>query len=145
MPSSIATRLALAGVHWDGLACPCFEPTARLPWSAWPGKFRPPLGAPREGICRADATRPYRPAGQLLVAGCNMGYARDRCERVPADAPDAARFVYAGPGIVRWVLEADHRPVAHGVSEQGSSAGRGTVLDSQLNAYRSAIEEPGAR
>lgn len=74
-----------------------------------------------------------------------MGYARDRCERVPADAPDAARFVYAGPGTVRWVLETDHRPVACGISEQGSSAGQGTVLDSQMTAYRSAIEEPGAR
>ena len=145
MPSSIATRLVSADVHWDGLACPCFEPTARLPWSVWPGKFRPPLGAPHEGICRADAALPYRPAGQLLVTGCNMGYARDRCERVPADSPDAARFVYAGRGTIRWVLEADHRPVARGVSEQGSSAGRGAVLDSQLTAYRSAIEEPGAR
>jgi len=103
------------------------------------------LGAPREGICHADAARPYRPAGQLLVTGCNMGYARDRCERVPADAPDAARFAYAGPGIVRWVLETDHRPVACGVSEQGSPAGQGPVFDSQVNAYRSAIEEPGPR
>ena len=74
-----------------------------------------------------------------------MGYARDWCERVPADAPDAARFVYAGPGIVRWVLERDHRPVACGVSEEGSSAGQGTVLDSQVNAYRSAIEKPAPR
>lgn len=74
-----------------------------------------------------------------------MGYARDRCERVPADVPDAARFVYAGPGLVRWVLETDHRPVAHGVSEHGSSAGQGTVLDSQVSAYRSAIEELGSR
>ncbi|MDE0109412.1 MAG: hypothetical protein OXJ37_19225 [Bryobacterales bacterium] len=63
---------------------------------------------------------------------------------MPADAPDAARFAYAGPGIVRWVLETDHRPVAHGVSEPGSSAGQGTVLDSQVNAYRRAIEERGS-
>ena len=121
------------------LACPCFEPTARLPWSDWPGKFRPPLGAPCEGICRADATQPFRPAGQLLLVGCNMGYARDRCDRVPAESPDAVRFVHAGPDTVRWVLEADHRPVAHGVSENGASAGRGKVLDRQLDAYRSAV------
>lgn len=131
--------MAFAGVHWDGLACPCFEPTARLPWSVWPGKFRPPLGAPCEGICRADSAQPYRPAGQLLLTGCNLGYARDSCDRVPAQSPDAVRFVYAGPGMVRWVLETDHRPVAHGVSEDGASAGRGRVLDRQLNAYRSAV------
>ena len=129
------------GVHWDGLACPCFEPTARLPWSEWPGSFRPPLGAPWSGICHADPAQPYRPAGQLLVAGCNMGYARDRCDRVPADAPDAVRLVYAGPDVVKWVLESDHRPAAHGVSENGLSAGRGRVLDSQLSAYRSAIAQ----
>ena len=133
--------MALAGVHWDGLACPCFEPTARLPWSDWPGKFRPPLGAPCEGICRADAAQPYRPGGQLLLTGCNLGYARDRCDRVPTESPDAVRFVYAGPDMVRWVLETDHRPVAHGVSENGASAGRGRVLDRQLKAYRSAVSK----
>lgn len=128
-------------VHWDGLACPCFEPTARLPWSEWPGKFRPPLGAPYEGICHANGTELCRPVGQLLLTGCNMGYARGRCDRVPADAPDAARFVYAGANVVRWVLETDHRPVAHGVSENGLSTGQGRVLDSQVSAYRSAIAE----
>ena len=125
----------------DCLACPCFEPTARLPWSVWPGKFRPPLGAPWEGICRADSNEPYRPAGQLLLNGCNLGYARDSCHRVPAGAPDAVRFAYAGQGIVRWALEADHRPVAHGASAESVSAGQGSVLDCQLNAYRASVVE----
>lgn len=133
------------GVHWDGLACPCFEPTVRLPWSEWPGKFRPPLGAPFEGICHADRAELYRPAGQLLLTGCNMGYARDQCDRVPADAPDAVRFVYARADTVRWVLETNHRPGAQGVSENGLSAGQGTVMDSQLSAYRSAIVQSRRR
>ena len=87
----------------------------------------------------------YRPAGQLLVTCCNMGYARGECDRVPADAQDAVRFAYAERGVGPWVLEAVHRPVAHGVSEPGSLAEQGTVLGSQVNAYRRAIEEQRPR
>ncbi len=35
------------------MACPFFEPDEPLEWSAWPGKYRPPLGRPYDGRCRS--------------------------------------------------------------------------------------------
>ena len=122
------------------MACPCFEPSDPLPWSAWPGKYRPPLGRPYNGVCRANPNEPYKPGGELLVQGCNLGYARTRCERVPDSAADAARFALSPAGRVRWVSERNHLPVDCGTVERRSPTGQGDILDRQVEAYFEASQ-----
>ena len=122
------------------MACPCFEPQSLLPWGQWPGKYRPPLGRPHAGICRAAPHEPYDPKGELLILGCNLGYARARCDRVPKDGPEAVRFALAPSGHVRWVWERDHLPVDHGTVRRGDLSGRGRVLDRQLEAFIASCE-----
>ena len=122
------------------MACPCFEPGDRLPWSVWPGKYRPPLGRPYSGICKADPDELFRPSGELLVLGCNLGYARTRCGRVPAELPDAARFALSPSGRVRWVLEKNHLPVDFGSVGRTMQTGRGRTLDRQVEAYFEEVE-----
>lgn len=122
--------------------CPCFYPQQTLPWIAWPGRFPiPPLGRPCAGVCKADPQRDYEPTGELLMLGCNMGYARRRCKRVPKSAPDAARFSLNSAGQVRWSLERDHRPVSQGVVEPGRKTGAGEIVDAQAEVYFDACVE----
>ena len=125
------------------MACPCFEPGEQLPWSVWPGKYRPPLGIPHAGICRADPDEAFKPTGELLVLGCNLGYARTRCSRVPDRAPDASRFALSPSGRVRWVLERDHLPVDSGSAGRRMSTGKGSTLDRQVEAYFECVERVG--
>ena len=125
------------------MACPCFEPQRPLPWSDWPGKYRPPLGRPHACVCRADPTAPYEPSGELLILGCNLGYARERCDRVPRDGPEAVRFALAPSGCIRWVCERDHLPVDHGTARLGALSGRGNLLDGQLEAFVASCGESG--
>lgn len=122
------------------MACVCFEPDRPLDWNAWPGRFRPPLGRPYGGLCRSDPREAYQPDSELLIAACNLGYARGKCRRVPGEAADAARFSLVGPGVVRWALERDHLPVAHGTVSRGACAGRGKLLDRQVEAFFQACE-----
>ena len=121
------------------MACPCFDPTGPVDWSAWSGRFRPPLGRPHSGICRAHIERPAVPEEAVLLNCCNLGYARGRCERLPSEAADAVRFSLGSIGEVRWTLETDHRPVAAGVCGAGLPSGRGRVLDRQIEAFRTAL------
>ncbi len=123
------------------MACACFEPKTPLPWPTWPGKYRPPLGRPYRGICRATLEEPFEPEGGLLVMGCNLGYARGECRRLPEDAPDAVRFCLLPSGSVRWTLERSHLPEDHGNASRGVPTGRGPVLDSQVEAYFRACEQ----
>ena len=125
------------------MACACFEPKKPLPWSAWPGKYRPPLGRPYRGICRAVPAEDYEPDGDLLVTGCNLGYARGQCTRLPDDAPDAVRFSLESSHSMRWSLERRHFPEAHGTVARGTPTGRGTVLDVQVEACFRACDEVG--
>lgn len=122
-------------IDWGLVACACFHPTVPLPWKAWPGKFRPPLGRPYDGTCHSDSGRPYVPNRDVLLAGCNLGYARGICTRVPDDSPDAVRFSLKGADSIRWVAEREHRPVDHGTVQFGASAGRGPLLDRQVAAF----------
>ena len=117
------------------MACPWFEPSDSLPWHVWPGKYRPPLGRPYSGFCRAIPEETHEPQGDLLVLGCNVGYARAQCERVPETGPDAARFCLAASGHVRWALERGHVPERIGLAARGVPTGQGTVLDHQIEAY----------
>lgn len=129
------------------MACACFEPTEPLPSSPWRSSFRPPLGRPYAGICRAESVPWHVPVGELLLQGCNLGYARAICDRVPPDAPDANRFCVDGSGAVRWAAERDHYPANHGTSTDGSPAGRGAVLDRQIAAVLRACgerDDPGS-
>lgn len=123
------------------MACVCFQPQDPLEWSAWPGAYRPPLGRPYRGVCRADPSERYQPSAELLVSGCNIGYARRQCDRVPSGAPDAVRFSLADTGRVLWVIEQSHAPVASGIVTRGSKTGQGSLLDSQVEAYFRACEE----
>ena len=122
-------------INWSLVACTCFRPTVPLPWRTWPGKFRPPLGRPYDGTCHADSGRPHVPDRDVLLAGCNIGYARGICARVPDDSPDAVRFSLREPGTIRWVVEREHRPVAHGIVQPGTSTGLGPLLDWQVAAF----------
>ena len=125
------------------MACPCFEPTDPLPWGAWPGRYRPPLGRPYAGICRSEPDERYEPTKDLLVGACNLGYARRRCDRVPETAPDAVRFSLAEADAVRWAIEREHMPVDCGTARKDGQSGRGPLLDMQIAAYRRSCHEQG--
>jgi hypothetical protein len=77
---------------------------------------------------------------------CNLGYARGACQRFPQDdGPDAARFAivsHEGAAIVlRYSIERDHHPFAHGrleyaVAQSGLTAPAETAtLERQAEAY----------
>jgi hypothetical protein len=103
------------------MACPCFFPVERMPQAI--GKRTPPmpLGDSWSGVCRSEPSGEWLPDPNTLQQLCNFGYAREKCMRVPADAPDAVRFgvSYDRDGTVRiyWVMEKDHLPFAHGQLE----------------------------
>ncbi len=75
------------------------------------------------------------------MIGCNLGYARRQCARVPSGSADAVRFSLAESGNVLWVLEEDHAPVAYGTVSRGSKTGQGSLLDRQVEAYFQACDE----
>ncbi len=80
-----------------------------------------PLGDAWSGVCLATLEAEWRPDPRTLQQHCNFGYARGKCGRVPADAPDAVRFSIAqdrdGLIGIQWVMEKEHLPVAHGPLE----------------------------
>jgi hypothetical protein len=80
-----------------------------------------PLGGAWSGICRAAPAGEWRPDSNVQQQLCNFGYARGKCPRVPAGAPDAVRFSISDDreGLIRiyWVMEKDHSPFAHGPLE----------------------------
>jgi len=104
------------------VACPYFCPTQRIEQKLWPHPARLPLGDGYAGICRADPSNSFQPGENSLRECCNLGYARQECERFPADSgPDAVRFAIASDtnGTIRilYVIEKDHRPYDHGSFE----------------------------
>ncbi len=87
-----------------------------------------PLGGCWSGVCRARVEGPLDPDEALLRQVCNMGYARGRCSRFPAqNGPDAVRFtVRADDGSsirIYYVLERDHHPFGHGPLEYSRAIG----------------------
>ncbi len=80
-----------------------------------------PLGDAWSGVCRAAPGNEWTPDAATVQQFCNFGYAREKCGRVPADAPDAVRFGISDDqnGLIRicWVMEKDHLPFAHGALE----------------------------
>ena len=97
----------------------------------------------------ADSVEPP-PARQMEC--CNWGYARGTCERLPADGPDAVRFVVeseeAGRLTILYAIERDHRPAGVGreaferndlaMEDAPPSAGEPAVR-SQSRAYAAAF------
>jgi hypothetical protein len=75
-----------------------------------------PLGDAYGGGCAADPGTLI--PNDTLRRCCNLGYAREACERAAQSEADAARFMIkadqAGLIEVAWSLERDHHPVAVG-------------------------------
>jgi len=105
-----------------------------------------PLGDAWTGICRAVPDDLFRPDDSTLDTFCNLGYARGRCARFPADhGPDAVRFtIVSNEGAVLrlyYVLERDHRPFAHGALEfsvaqnELTTPAEGALTAAQARAY----------
>ena len=113
------------------MACPFFIPTEKFADGGWPHRPRLPLGNGWRGLCTAPGHEQVVPSDDELRQYCNLGYAA-RCRRLPAQRRfDAARFSVARDRDQRieicYVLEAGHRPGAHGVLAYDAAAGRWTV------------------
>ena len=135
------------------MACPLFEPTERMSWTHWEGRFRPPLGAPYRGLCHAEP-QPVSPPAAALMDCCNMGYARGRCARFAALEADATRFEIREHSVdsatVRWLAERDCLPVGTGTAPLEHIDGRWRcreqvppVLRRQIEAFMEAFSELG--
>ncbi len=103
------------------MSCPYFYPV-RLRSQSGPAGALFPLGACWSGECRTAPEAPAAVDEGMLRSACNLGYARGRCPRFPAEpAPDAARFtIRADDGAtvrLYYVQERDHHPFAHGALE----------------------------
>jgi hypothetical protein len=103
------------------MSCPYFMPVDRLESAEWIHAPRLPLGDAYRGVCHAQPRDLFEPAEADQRDLCNCGYARDRCGRLPADAPDAVRFSVVGDAGDRvriiWLIEKDHSPVEFGTLE----------------------------
>lgn len=135
------------------MACPLFEPTRKMPWTRWEGRFRPPLGAPYQGLCHAGA-EPSTPPEASLTDCCNMGYARGRCALFVAPEADAVRLEIRGysadSATVRWLSERNCLPVETGTVLLDRIDGRwrcrdeiAPLLRRQIEAFIEAHSEPG--
>jgi hypothetical protein len=103
------------------MACPYFCPTSPQA-AAGTETAMLPLGDAFAGTCCAVPGQPWQPDPATSRPLCNLGYARGRCDRFPADAgPDAVRFTirHDDGALLRlyYVLERDHHPFAHGPLE----------------------------
>jgi hypothetical protein len=113
------------------MACPYFIPTEKFEDGAWPHRTRLPLGGAWRGLCTASRDQQIVPSDDQLRQFCNLGYAA-QCPQLPAERRyDALRFSVARDRDQRidiyFVLEAGHRPGAHGVLKYDSAAGRWAV------------------
>jgi len=104
------------------VACPYFYPVERFDDQTWAKPPRLPLGDPCRGTCRARAEESAVPDDATLRDFCNLGYARDRCSRFPADGEaDAIRFSVSGEtnGVVSliYIFEKQWSPAKHGSLE----------------------------
>lgn len=106
------------------MACPYFHPVARCVSELRTETAMLPLGDAWAGVCEANpATGNATPDAAQLRPLCNLGYARGRCARFPAEDPgaDAVRFCISGDDgatlKISYVLERDHHPFAYGPLE----------------------------
>jgi hypothetical protein len=133
------------------MACPFFMPVARLERGDWIHAPRLPLGDPYRGICHAVEGEPFEPTESDQRDLCNCGYARGRCNRVPAESADAVRFSVTDDkgGLIKitWVIETDHSPVEFGTLEycEGQLSEASPLLTAQASAFVSSYVEFGAK
>src|SRR6185295_11024675 len=108
-----------------------------------------PLGEIYQGTCHADTHTPFSPGDETLRDFCNIGYARRRCSRFPANAQaDAVRFAITsdGSGVIRiqYATEVDHLPGPHGLLEYSRASGAFSfshadrLIQRQAEAYLSS-------
>ncbi len=127
------------------MACPFFVPAEPLGGGRWLRAPRFPLGEAYRGVCQARA-EPFTPPESWLEEICNCGYARRRCGRFPAGAPDAVRFSLLGEDHqsiqIVYIVERDHAPQSHGTLQYckataglSPAAGR---LEAQARAFIAA-------
>jgi hypothetical protein len=100
------------------MACPFFYPVERFQEREWATPPRLPLGDPYHGMCLVNPTRERRPDLEIERQYCNLGYARGKCPRFPADAEaDSVRFMVAADteSVLRleYVVERNHAPLEH--------------------------------
>ncbi len=109
------------------------------------------LGGLFLGSCLARQDAPWVPDLERQRACCNRGYARQGCDRFPADAAgDQARFsAEPRPGgeiAIRYAIERNYYPAAHGTfvwsaepgelrCETGGDAPDRKVLAAQARAF----------
>lgn len=116
-------------------------PVERLESMEWIHAPRLPLGDAYRGACHSQPADPFNPTESDQRDLCNCGYARERCSRLPADAPDAVRFSVIGDtgGRVRiiWVIEKDHSPLEFGMLEyaDGRLSPTTPLLTAQATAF----------
>jgi hypothetical protein len=116
------------------MPCPFFLPASRLADFATGAM---PLGDSYGGECSADpgALIPI----DTLRSCCNLGYARDYCERAARSEADAARFMIksdsAGSVRVAWAVERNHHPVAVGTVTFPLAGACSTAIERQAQAY----------
>ena len=126
------------------MACPYFYPTGRFEFKMWPHPSRLPLGDGYTGICLAGAEE-FQPGEAALKDGCNLGYARKCCDRVPSGGPDAVRFAVTSDSgnLIRisFAVEKAHLPHEHGALEFDRSRRAfanphpNRILERQAEAY----------
>jgi len=119
------------------MPCPFFYPIERFDAGI---TVRFPLIDPYRGECHSSAES-QTPDDATLLACCNMGYARGRCDRFHScDGPDAVRFAI-GPGdVIRYAREQDHFPFDAG---ELSLPGDGILAHQAkafLNSYQRRIK-----
>ena len=126
------------------MPCPYFFPVEHF--ARWPRPPKLPLGDPHTGFCHADPAGPAEPGEAALKELCNLGYARNGCQRFPRDSPaDAVRFMIShddGARIrVLWARERDHHPYDQGwldyslADEAFHAAHADAILQQQAQAY----------
>jgi hypothetical protein len=124
-------------------------PSRRLDQAGWLRPPRLPLGDPWGGTCHAQPADIVEPLESLQREVCNSGYARGRCERFPADAPDAVRFsvTHEAEELVRlvYLLEKDHAPAEHGFLEFADGRATGEAKNELLAQQARAFVESHLR
>jgi hypothetical protein len=117
------------------MACPYFQPVARLDSSAWDPVPRLPLGDAWSGFCLAVAAGSFPPQESVQRELCNCGYARGRCSYFPGEADaDAVRFAHeAGTQKLIYILEKDHAPLVFGEFRESE---HGAAIVAQARAFR---------
>jgi hypothetical protein len=111
------------------MSCPYFRPVERRAGNWGPRETMMPLGGVWTGSCSARPGESWTPDEIRLRRLCNLGYARNGCDRFPQESgADAVRFTILGDDAITlrvyYVVERDHHPAAHGPLDYRMAEGR---------------------